>query len=425
MKTVVNYIKPDGRLSYTRVTLLGMGAYATSIAWALYNNYAQAFLNGLLGSATLVAFIMSVDNIIGIFLIPATSNVSDRLGTRLGRRMPFMIAGIPVAAVMIMAMPFARNNLAALLTIIVIYTIAMGFFRGPSQSLMPDIIPDEHRSRANGLINLLYGLFSAVGLLLGSALYKVNVYVPFFMAGGIMIACLLVMVFKVKEPVVPRAPEEKGTRLVRALKDIMTGPNRKKILILLAVFFGKFVYNGINATFTMYSIRYYGIDESDVGLMIGVMAVTFLVFAFPAGILGQKFGRKRVIIAGYAGCILSSVLMFMVGPLGVIPFNPYLIGGMFGVIGIFWACLEINLFPLLIQGVGDEFIGTATGLLFMADQLASVLGPLALGGVMDGIGLRWYFLISGLVFALAMISAFFVREEFVKKERIDDEIELQ
>ncbi len=46
-----------------------------------------------------------------------------------------------------------------------------------------------------------------------------------------------------------------------------------------------------------------GLTSADVGLLLGVMGVTFVVFAVPIGILADRKGRKWILIAGMAGTV--------------------------------------------------------------------------------------------------------------------------
>ncbi|MEW6227215.1 MAG: MFS transporter [Bacillota bacterium] len=145
------------RLNYGRTFVLGLGFLGITLSWSIYNSYVPIFLSELLKDAayrtTLVGLIMTFDNIAAITLQPYFGALSDRTWTRVGRRMPFLLVGVPAAAVFFALIPFARIALAAMIPIIIVMNVAMAAFRAPTVALMPDITPSPLRSKANGIIN--------------------------------------------------------------------------------------------------------------------------------------------------------------------------------------------------------------------------------------------------------------------------------
>jgi len=96
------------KLDYGKTTLLGFGFFGVSLIWSVYNSYVPVFLEkDFLLSATLVGVVMTFDNIAALFIQPWIGALSDRTHTRIGRRIPFIIAGAPVAALAFAAIPFA------------------------------------------------------------------------------------------------------------------------------------------------------------------------------------------------------------------------------------------------------------------------------------------------------------------------------
>ncbi|MGH7600653.1 MAG: MFS transporter, partial [bacterium] len=92
--------------SYIRLILLGCGFMGISLLWGIYNAYIPIFLQagrpdfaasaGVQGfglSTTLTGFIMTLDNLAALFILPYVGAWSDRLRTRWGRRKPFIAAG--------------------------------------------------------------------------------------------------------------------------------------------------------------------------------------------------------------------------------------------------------------------------------------------------------------------------------------------
>jgi len=90
-----------------------------------------------------------------VLLIPFVGAWSDRVNTPLGQRLPFIVLGIPTAAVFFALLPFAAGQLWTLLAVDIVFLLAMTLYRAPVIALMPDHTPVNKRSAANGIINLL------------------------------------------------------------------------------------------------------------------------------------------------------------------------------------------------------------------------------------------------------------------------------
>ena len=84
--------KPRLKLDFQKTFLIGFGFFGTSVMWKLYNDYVPIFLqagNPLFESTTktsgfglgpgLTGFIMTLDNIVALFLLPLIGLWSDRI----------------------------------------------------------------------------------------------------------------------------------------------------------------------------------------------------------------------------------------------------------------------------------------------------------------------------------------------------------
>ena len=94
------------KASYLKIFLLGFGFFGISVLWALYNSDVPIMLKNVYGlSYTASGWVMNIDNILAITLIPLVGFWSDHIWTRIGRRMPFIVSTLPVAAVLFAAVP--------------------------------------------------------------------------------------------------------------------------------------------------------------------------------------------------------------------------------------------------------------------------------------------------------------------------------
>ena len=119
--------------SYMGLTfLIGFGFFTMGLMDPLYDTYVPIFLRRFLSSNAAVGGIMTLDNILQLFLIPVISVWSDRTRTRLGRRMPFILVDLPLAALFFSLIPpMASRSLPALLGIVFCFNIFKTSVRGP------------------------------------------------------------------------------------------------------------------------------------------------------------------------------------------------------------------------------------------------------------------------------------------------------
>lgn len=398
------------KINYGRLFVLGLGFMSISLTWALYNSYVPVFLDAALPAMAFkglaIGFIMTLDNIASITLQPFFSAMSDSTWGRHGRRMPYLMAGIPVAALSVMLIPVLRDNLALMIASIVIMNISMAVFRAPTVALMPDITPREQRSKANGVINLMGGLGGITAHFIGSRLYNMDPVVPFAMSGVVMLISLLILKSAIKEPEKVEGVEgdEKPVSIFAALKEAFSPDKRSLLYLLLAILFWFMGWNAVETFFTLYAKSIWGIRESTAALYLGIGSVAFLLFAIPSGLLASKFGRKAVITSGiiWLSCVMT--IMTILGIVSKAGIGPALIA-MFVAAGIGWALINIHSFPMVVDMTTSAKTGAYTGLYYFFSALAAILAPPLFGLVRDIVGsMVPLFPFSAVFFLLALWS---------------------
>lgn len=377
--------------------LLGLGFFSISLTWALYNAFVPLFLDNYLKSAALIGFMMTIDNYFAMFLQPWIGHRSDKIRTRFGRRMPFLLIGMPLGAVFAALIPL-HNSFVTLVLFMVLMNLSMSLFRAPTVALMPDITPEAKRTRANGIINFMGGIGSVLAFGVGSKLYGIGSYVPFLFAGIIMLVCMVVLKAAIKEPVV--------TGLSTGSTGDQQQPIRIKdqldpttLFILGAIFCWFVAYQGVEALFTLYGTKHLGMSDGDASFSLTFFSLAFLAFALPSGWLGAKFGKKKVIMIGVAGLFLVFASIVFVDSVALL--RVMLIVG-----GIFWACININSYPWVISTGSEESIGTRTGIYYFVSSLAAITSPPLLGWVIDVFGYPALFISASVGLLLALCFLF-------------------
>ena len=372
------------KLNYPKTFLLGFGFFGVSVIWGTFNAFVPLMLANQFGVRPgLIGFLMTLDNIAALFIQPAVGAWSDRLDTRIGRRMPFLLIGAPIAAVDFGILPLAATLPVFLLGKITLI-LSMVIWRTPVVALMPDITPSKYRSQANGVINFMGGIGAIISFLLGARLYEINPAFPFWLGSALVIIAVLLVFIFIKEPKVFEInPNAERPNMIKSLKSILQDKDKSAIRIFLAIMFWFVSYNAIEAFFTLFANQHLGMPEADGVRLLGQLSLLFVLFALPSGWIGGKFGRRKTISFGIVVMGLTMLLMavlpvpfltevlFAVPVLGEVPW----VGIILMVAGIGWAFININSLPMVVDMTDDIRIGTYTGLYYLFSTMAAIIGP--------------------------------------------------
>ncbi|NLE83868.1 MAG: SLC45 family MFS transporter [Chloroflexi bacterium] len=408
------------KFNFGKLFLIGFGFFGVSVLWSLYNTYVPILLSQKFSlDAAAIGFFMSLDNIAALFIQPPVGAWSDRVRTKLGRRLPFIAIGAPIAAVTFGLIPLAES-LPVFLACTVTTILAMAFWRTPVVALMPDVTPSHLRSQANGIINFMGGLGLVLGTSIGAMLVKQNQAYPFWFGSIlVLIAAVLVLLF-VREPkVYEDSPNTEKPDLWKSLKELFTSKHGDAIRIFLAIFFWFIAYNAIEAFLSLYGVNHLGLDESGAGRLITSVGASFLIFAIPSGFIGGKLGRRKTIGMGLVIMILVLLSVYFIPKetLLVSHGSLPLLGSFMNLTilllaaGIGWSFININSLPMVVDLTDATQIGTFTGLYYLFSTLAAIAGPNVNGWIvrLSGNNYSSIFVIGPIFMAAALIMIMGVR----------------
>jgi len=385
----------EGKFDFRKIWVLGFGFLGISLLWAVYNDFVPVLLqagrpdfskgagvNGFGMGTTATGFIIGLDNLAAIFILPYVGGLSDRTWTRFGRRKPFIIIGAPVAAVAFAAVPLTLGHPVPLFMAAIIVTLlAMDLFRTPVVALMADLTPPALRSPANGVINLMGGLGALIAGVAGGMLFGVSPAAPFLLGAGGMLAAQLILLASVREKPRVELPEdpEAGDGLLSSLRRVLRDRDRSALLLLCAIccwFLGQSAFDG---WFSSFAIQRLGLDTGRAVMLKSFFTLAVLLSAVPCGMIGARIGRRRGILLGLLLFALAVGSAYFVSTADGM--RPAL-----AVAGFGWMLVVVNSLPLVLDFAPPGREGTYTGLYYLASQTAAFVGPMLSGRVFELFG---------------------------------------
>lgn len=154
-------------------------------------------------------------------------------------------------------------------------------------------------------------------------------------------------------------------------------------------------------------------DTQELQWFVNAYVLSFACLLMTGAALGDRFGRRRVFVAGIAVFTLASV------GCGLADTSAQLIA--FRAVQGFGAAAVMPLsLTLLSQAVPDRLRGMALGVWSGVSGLAVAMGPVVGGAVVDGLDWRWIFWINVPVCVIAIpLVLFALRESSLPAVRLD------
>lgn len=415
------------KLNYKRTILIGLAFLSISAFWQMYDNIIPLILkNSFELGETVTGVIMAADNILALFLLPFFGLLSDRTDTRIGKRMPFIIAGTVLSATFLLILPAADRgrNLTLFIIVLFLTLLSMGLYRSPSVALMPDLTPKPLRSKGNAVINLMGAVGGVYSLIMIQVLVgkgtTPNYFPLFFSIALLMVICVAVLFLTVKEknisqemmPETEAAASEtgKGSALLPDVK-------RSLIFMLSSIALWYIAYNAVTTAFSRYATHVWGMENGGYANCLMVATVAAIISYIPIGALSSRIGRKKTILIGVAMlafCYLCAAF-----------YNNYHVSMnlFFGIIGFAWAAINVNSFPMVVEIASSGDVGKYTGYYYTFSMAAQVVTPILSGYLLEHISYRTLFPYSVFFSVMAFFTMLMVRHGDSRPEKKDSMLE--
>lgn len=433
----------ETKLNYRRTFFIGLAFLSISAFWQMYDNIIPLILQNTfhLGE-TVTGVLMAMDNVLALFLLPVFGSLSDRVNTPLGKRTPFILCGTVLAVVFMMLLPVADKgeNLALFIIALFATLVSLGLYRSPAVALMPDLTPNRLRSRANAVINLMGAVGGVYSLIMIRFLVGAGdrpSYLPLFASvAALMAVAVGVLLITIRENKLRRelekaeaaavsleaadgeehqgesAGEQKPTATVLS-KEV----KRSKLFMLASIFLWYAAYNAVTTAFSRYTRVVWGMEGGSFANCLMVATVAAIISYIPIGHISSKFGRKKTIIGG--------VLLMTVCYLAAVFVNSYhpLINIAFALIGVGWAAINVNSYPMIVAMSQGGDIGKFTGTYYTFSMAAQIITPVLSGFLLENVSYRTLFPYAAVFSLLAFVTMSQVRHGDVKPKKKESLLE--
>lgn len=437
------------KLNTKRTLLVGLAFLSISAFWQMYDGVVPLILaNNFQLDESWTGMIMAADNILALFLLPLFGGLSDKCNSKIGRRMPFILAGTAMAVMLMNLLPMLANRffagasgllLIGFVVVLGLLLISMGVYRSPAVALMPDVTPKPLRSKGNAIINLMGAVGGLIYLGVAAVVYSNSNIEKFFTVGYIpgvdgisvpvvdysvlfavvsciMVAAVAVLFITIKEPKL--AAENRAYELAHpeqvltekgedGIETLPKGVKRSLGFLLVSISLWFIGYNGVTTWFSTYVSRIMGEGIGGTSTCLLVATGGAIISYIPVGNLASKIGRRKTIMGGVILLTLGFATAFFVTVNATKITPPMYI--LFAVVGVAWAAINVNSLPMVVEMCKGSEVGKFTGYYYTFSMTAQVVTPVLAGTLLKTVSYKILFPYAAIFVAASFVTMCFVK----------------
>jgi MFS family permease len=351
------------------LVLLGLPTFGLALGISVLTTYGPVVLIHLVKSPATVGALIGAEGALALVVPLSAGEISDRLPpSPFGRRLPFVIAGAPLACTGLVVLPFSPSIGIAALAVLAFF-VGYYVYYPPYRALYADLLPRTLYARAQARQAIARGLGLGVALLTGGLLLGVWQPLPFLIAAATLVATTLALlpVFRLQARCANSVLPYEAAPLRRLLQ---RNPSLRTFSLVNALW--EFSFAGLKSFIVLYVVRGLGRSPAVASAVIAVVAVAYIAGAPLAGWLADRYGLLRVL--RIASLVYGAGLL-----VGALPRSlpPLLIGLPFVALAGSIVLTLPQALAFTLAPAGSE--GAAAGLLDFSRGVGVVLGPIAVG----------------------------------------------
>ncbi|MBS3817583.1 MAG: MFS transporter, partial [Candidatus Thermoplasmatota archaeon] len=408
-------------LKYRELLILSFAVFVSMIGFGLVMPFLPVYAEKYGATDTYIGWMMAIFAIVRLVFSPVGGWLSDKIG-----RKPLIVFGMFLYTVVMFLFGLADS-----LPELFLYRGAQGAASGlvwpVAMAYIGDVVKEKDRGKAMGLYTLTFASGNAIGPMLGGLIASnFALATPFYFTSGLALVSGLLLLFGLKESFEGEETSKKTITKSRAIKNMITKPMSylKSItpypVTFLGISLGSFtVFLGLAVLYPMlpiYGKNVLGLGLAKIGYIFTIIGAVQMVFMFPSGSLGDRVGRKKMIVTG---SLIASVF----------------IGAIIFAIGFYTLAIIIALYtvgrslarpsiPALVTSLtSKENRGKGMGIYTFFQNMAWAGGSFVSGMISDGFGRQSPFIFAFIVGILGTIIIFyFVKEpDKLDLEKLDQQ----
>ncbi len=319
--------------------------------------------------------------LLAMFIQPIAGAISDRYGTRWGRRRPYVLLGILFLVLLLPGIGLA-GSYAAIFVVYCLLQASSNAAQGPYQGFIPDLVPADKRGSASGIKTLLEIIGGAAAVMLignfmdrysggdGSLWLWLSLAVP----GILLLAMLAVTMLSVKEkPAININRASVVSTLLNTFR-IEIRTNRSFLWFLVSRTLILMAFATIQQ-FALYFLQdVIGVADPAASAARFTVAgvIGMLAIVYPAGHLSDRIGRKNICFASGLLMIVGFIIIIFAGDMTAIMIAAVIIGVAVGAFSSTnWALAT----DLVAKGEEARYLGLANMATAGGAAIARLVGP--------------------------------------------------
>jgi len=249
-----------------------------------------------------IGLIVSVFSLSQLFASPVTGKLSDRFGrkpllilSQISTLVGFLFLGFATTAILLLTARLIDGLLGSNMTV--------------SHAYISDITEPKHRTRVFGYTSGVFGAGLIFGPVIGGVLYEISSSVPMFLAAGISLVSVVLVVLFLPETVTKKPSKLSLGWDIIPVKDAIRFMKTPKVRNSLVMFF---VYSTgfflLISNFTLFAQTQLHVDTAQIGSYLGWLGFlrVFIQTVLIARIL-RSIGEWTMLRTGIVAMIISMV----------------------------------------------------------------------------------------------------------------------
>jgi len=257
-----------------------------------------------------LAIATSVGVLAALLTNPIAGALSDRTTSRFGRRRPWLIVGTVLSAATLVLMA----NATSFITLVIwwaMFHVAANALLAALSAVIPDQVPVRQRATVSAFVSLSLPLGAVVGALLVTKVIKSTEF-SYYTFGSVLVIVMLLFVLVLRDKPLPKGATPRfhlGTFLAAFWVNPVKYPDFGWAwLTRFLVYLSYFTALGYLLYFLQDAVHYQKAAQGVTTFQI-ILTGTLLISSVIAGMLSDKFGRRKVFVTGASLVITLAFLI--------------------------------------------------------------------------------------------------------------------